>query len=101
MRITRRARALEMVTEAYELEAGVSQGVLRRNPADGQWMVRDTPLDLLLERFAGQEVALIVAPLEDDKPMPTKTCHTCGEEYVGAECPHCREVRTRLRGDRL
>jgi len=26
---------------------------------------------------------------------------TCGREYEGVSCPHCDEIRRRLRGDRL
>lgn len=94
----RKARIRELATAAYELEAGVVQGVLHRNPTDGRWMVGDIHLNKWLERFADQEVYLIVASLEDERPLPTKVCRTCGTEYAGPECPRCRTVRIRLRG---
>ena len=61
-------------------------------------MIGGMPVDKILERFAQQEVYLIVASLEDDRPVPAKVCRTCGEEYEGALCPRCQTVRTRLRG---
>jgi len=93
----RRASLRELATAAYELDARVIEGKLC-NSKDGGWMVGDTPLDTWLERFADQEVYLIVASLEDDRPLPPKVCRTCGTEYVGAECPRCRIARVRLRG---
>jgi len=61
-------------------------------------VVGDAPLETWLERFADQEVYLIVASLEDDRPLPVKVCRTCGTEYRGVECPRCRTARVRLRG---
>lgn len=98
MRALRRASLRELAGAAYELDAGVLEGQLHRNPEDGRWMVGETSLNLWLERFVDQEVYVIVASLEDDRPLPPKVCRTCGTEYTGAECPRCRQVRTRLRG---
>ncbi len=94
----RRASLRELASAAYELNAGVVEGQLHRSPEDGRWMVGETPLNTWLERFADQEVYVIVASLEDERPLPQKVCRTCGTEYVGAECPRCRTVRRRLRG---
>ncbi|HID88632.1 MAG TPA: hypothetical protein EYP52_02850 [Anaerolineae bacterium] len=94
----RKVRIRELATAAYELDAGVVYGRLHRNPDDGRWMVGETPLNTWLERFADQEVYVIVASLEDDRPLPVKVCRTCGTEYAGPECPRCRTVRIRLRG---
>ncbi len=98
MSSARRAAIRQLASSAYELDAGVRSGRLHQNPEDGAWMIGDTPLVTLLERFSSQEVYVIVASLDDDRPMPAKTCRTCGTEYRGAECPRCREARIRLRG---
>jgi len=98
MPAVRKAVVRELATAAYELEAGVIEGRLHRSPEDGRWMVGDTPLNSWLERFADQQVYLIVASLEDERPLPVKVCRTCGTEYVGGECPRCRDARRRLRG---
>ncbi len=92
----RKASVLEMATAAYELDASVRRGVLRK--IDGKWTVLGDDLDSWLNKFEGQEVVLIAASLSDERPLETRTCRTCGREFVGLECPHCREARVRLRG---
>ncbi|HZY45860.1 MAG TPA: hypothetical protein VFF70_14060 [Anaerolineae bacterium] len=92
----RKASVLEMATAAYELDASVRRGLLRK--IDGKWTVMGDDLDNLLNKFDGQEVVLIAASLSDERPLETRTCRTCGREYVGLECPHCRDARIRLRG---
>jgi hypothetical protein len=93
----RKASVLELATYAYELEAGVLRGVLERGD-DGSWTIDGTSLEDWLAFYKGQSVVLIAASLEDDRPMKPKTCRTCGREFQGVECPHCRRVRRRLRG---
>ena len=93
----RRASVLELATDAYELDAGVLRGVLEKN-RDGSWAIDGTSIEEWLLPYKGQSVVLIAASLEDDRPMETKTCRTCGREYQGVDCPHCRRVRRRLRG---
>ncbi|MCP4539271.1 MAG: hypothetical protein GY832_19215 [Chloroflexi bacterium] len=94
----RKASVRELASAAYELDARVVQGQLHRSAQDGRWMVGDTRLNEWLARHDTQEVVLIVASLEDDRPIPPKTCRTCGIEYTGTYCPRCREARIRLRG---
>lgn len=93
----RKASVLELATHAYELDAGVLRGVLDKNE-DGTWTINGISIDEWLHAFEGQSLVLIAASLEDDRPMKNKTCRTCGREYTGVECPHCRRVRMRLRG---
>jgi hypothetical protein len=93
----RKATVLELATYAYELEAGVLRGVLSQDET-GAWTIDGTPVDEWLATYNGQQVVLITASLEDERPMKTKVCRTCGREYEGIECPHCRRVRRRLRG---
>ena len=94
----RKASIRELASAAYELDSGIAEGRLRRSVDGGHWMVGGTRLDEWLSRYDGQEIILIVASLEDDRPVATKTCRTCGTDYVGAYCPRCREARIRLRG---
>lgn len=98
MATVRKAVVRELASSAYELDASVAQGRLSRSAADGRWWVGQTSLDQALQPFDGQEVYLLVVPLEKEEPLEPKTCGICGDEYVGAECPHCRDVRRRLRG---
>jgi hypothetical protein len=60
--------------------------------------VGNQPLEEWLARNEGEDVTLILIPNEGSRPMEMETCQTCGREYVGTHCPHCREVRYRLRG---
>jgi len=94
----RKASIRELATAAYELRSGVVEGRLHRGVEDGRWEVDDVRLDEWLADYDGQEVVLIVASLDDERPVPSRTCRTCGTDYVGVECPRCREARIRLRG---
>ena len=98
MSAQRKANIRELASAAYELDSGVVEGHLYRTAEDGQWMIADVELNEWLARYDGQEIVLIVASLDDDRPLPSKVCRTCGTEYGGIECPRCREARIRLRG---
>ena len=92
----RKASVLELATAAYELDAAVKRGVLHR--VDGRLTIMGEDLDSVLQRFEGQEIVIIAASLTDDRPIDPRVCRTCGREYFGLECPHCRDARIRLRG---
>ncbi|MDY6877583.1 MAG: hypothetical protein SWK90_15480 [Chloroflexota bacterium] len=94
----RKASIRELTSAAYELDSGVIEGYLHHNAEGGQWMVNDAELDEWLSGYDGQEIVLIAVSLEDDRPIASKVCRTCGREYIGIECPRCREIRVRLRG---
>ena len=94
----RRACVRELTSAAYELDSGVIEGRLRYDQEKNCWMIGQSKLIEWIAEYGGQEVALIVASLEDDRPIPPKVCRTCGDEYIGIECPRCREARIRLRG---
>ena len=94
----RKASVRELASAAYELDSGVVEGRLRRGAENGRWMVGNVGLNEWLAGYDGQEIVLIVASLDDDRPLPSKVCRTCGTDYKGVECPRCREVRIRLRG---
>ncbi len=99
MPAVRKAALRELAAAAYELDARVIEGELHQN-LQGEWSVGETVLGDWLKEFAGQRVYLIVAALDDERPLPLKVCRTCGTEYRGIECPRCREARIRLRGPR-
>jgi hypothetical protein len=97
MSAQRKASIRELASAAYELRLGVTEGTLQPD-GQGGWLVGDRPLQQWLSEYQGQEIMLIVASMEDNRPVPTKLCRTCGTQYTGIECPHCREARIRLRG---
>jgi hypothetical protein len=94
----RKASVRELAAAACELDAGVIEGRLYRDAEDGRWTLGDVKLNEWLVKYNNQEIVLIVASLEDERPVPPKVCRTCGNEYTGLECPRCREARIRLRG---
>jgi len=98
MRAQRKASIRELAAAAYELDVGVIQGHLHRSAEGGRWMVGTRVLDEWLAEYDGQDVVMIAASLDDERPVRSKVCRTCGTEYVGMECPRCREARIRLRG---
>lgn len=99
MPAVRKAALRELAAAAYELDARVVAGELRQN-SPGEWSVGETSLNAWLEEFVGRPVYVIVATLDDERPLPVKVCRICGTEYTGMECPRCREARIRLRGPR-
>jgi hypothetical protein len=94
----RKASIRELASAAYELDSGIVEGRLRRSVTDDRLMVGSVELNEWLAKYDGQEIILIVASLDDDRPVSSKVCRTCGTEYVGIYCPRCREARIRLRG---
>ncbi len=94
----RKASIRELTQAAANLDGRFMQGVLRRDPETGAWSVGDTPLESWLERYADQDVTLILLSMDEGRELETRICRTCGREYVGYECPYCRETRLRLRG---
>jgi hypothetical protein len=59
--------------------------------------IDDVDLQEWLREHVGHEVILVAASIGENEGR-RHTCHTCGREYEGLECPHCRESRLRLRG---
>lgn len=92
----RKAAVLDLASAAYEVDAEVKRGILKK--VDGQWAVAEHGMSDWLDRFEGHEVVVIVASMSDDKPVEPRICRTCGRDFVGVECPHCRQARIRLRG---
>lgn len=94
----RKASIRELTSAAYELDSKVLEGHLRHDADEGCLKIDDVSVDEWLNAYDGQEIVLIAASLEDERPIPPKVCRTCGTEFVGIECPRCRGVRIRLRG---
>lgn len=87
-----------LAIKAHEMGAGVLRGSLQRLDEERGWAVGNVHLRDWLARYEGRDLILIAAVIGEGQELPAKTCRTCGREYKGSECPHCREVRERLRG---
>lgn len=97
MSAARRAAVLKMASAAYEMKLDVYTGTANQDTA-GRWRVGDQELESWLADHLGQELVVILGSLEDETPVETRTCGTCGRDFVDLECPHCRASRIRLRG---
>ena len=97
MTALRRATLLKMASAAYEMKLDVATGIIRRDD-EGNWRIGDQELDSWLAEHQGEELVIILGSLEDERPIETRTCGTCGRDFVDLECPHCRASRIRLRG---
>lgn len=94
----RKASIRDLTQSAYALDGHFIQGVLHFDDEQKKWMVGDKSLDAWLANQENVDVTLIMLPMEAERPMEQKTCRICGRDYVGVECPVCRETRIRLRG---
>lgn len=91
--------ARDLAVKAHELGAAVLRGKLEHRGSAG-WAVDGRSIAEWLAELEGQQVYLIAIGT-DAKSAPAaskRTCRTCGREYEGSECPYCRDVRLRLRG---
>jgi hypothetical protein len=94
---TSRAGALRLASVAFELGAEALRGTLQQNEG-GRWSIGSIEIESWLSRHAGMEMVLAVAPIQEEVPASyRRTCRTCGNEYSAPTCPHCDEVRSRLR----
>lgn len=93
----RRAVILKMAAAAYEMNLDVLTGELNRDE-EGRLRVGEEDVLTWLARHEDEELVLVMGSLEDERPIETRTCRTCGRDYTDLECPYCRENRIRLRG---
>lgn len=93
----RRSVILKLAAAAYEMELNVLTGTLHQND-QGQWLIGERDLISWLAAHEGEELVLVMGSLEDESPVATRTCRTCGRDFTDLECPYCRENRIRLRG---
>lgn len=89
--------ALRLAANAMDMGAVALRGLLSED-GDGEFAVGDRNLSQWLSRYAGQQVIVILAPVDTTHHDQVRVCGVCGRDYEGAECPHCAHVRTRLRG---
>lgn len=97
MKQLRRAAIYKLAAAAYEMELDVMSGVLEQDES-GRWRVGSLDLTSWLAQHAGEEVSIVLGSTADDRPLQTRTCRTCGRDYMDIECPTCRANRIRLRG---
>ncbi len=97
MSAMRRAAILKLASAAYEMKLDVMNGVIARDN-DGVWRIGGHDLTDWLARHEGEEAALVLGLLNDERPVEVRTCRTCGRDYTDLECPYCRANRIRLRG---
>jgi hypothetical protein len=89
--------ALRLAGDAMDMGAVALRGILSLEE-DGQFTLGTRNLTEWLGRYADQEVIVIVASVDTDIENEVRQCGVCGRDYAGAECPHCAQVRARLRG---
>ena len=97
MAALRRAAILRLASTAYEMKLDVMNGTVTQTE-NGRWQIGSHDLTDFLERHQGEELVIVLGLLDDEQPMETRTCRTCGRDYTDLECPHCRANRIRLRG---
>ncbi len=94
----RKASIRDLTQAAYALDGHFTQGVLRFDAERKAWMIGSKPLDAWLARQENNDVTLIMISMDEEHPMESRICRICGRDYIGVECPICRETRIRLRG---
>ncbi|MEN8098054.1 MAG: hypothetical protein ABFQ89_03165 [Chloroflexota bacterium] len=93
----RKANLLKFAASAYEMDLKVMQGVLRRCD-NNTLMIGETDLCKVIQAYEGDEIVLVFGSLDVKSDPQVNTCRTCGRDYTGLECQHCRDTRLRLRG---
>ena len=90
-------KALRLAANAMDMGAVALRGPLSVEE-DGQYSVGDRNLSEWLNRYEDQQIVVILAPVDTSPYDQIRVCGVCGRDYEGAECPHCAQVRARLRG---
>lgn len=93
----RRSIILKMAAAAYEMNLDAMTGDLHRDE-EGRWLIGQQVVQDWLSAHEGEEVVVLLASLDEEREVETRTCRTCGRDYVDIECPYCRANRIRLRG---
>jgi hypothetical protein len=92
-----KASALRLASNAMDMGAVALRGPMALDE-DGQFIVGGQNLSEWLSRYAGQELIVILAPVDTSSHVQLRQCGVCGRDYEGEECPHCAAARIRLRG---
>ena len=97
--LTHTSSARDLAARAQEMGASILRGKLTGHTSEG-WAMDGKPVMEWLTRFEGQQIFLIAVAINatTQTTVVKRTCHTCGRDYEGHECPYCREARLRLRG---
>ncbi len=92
-----KSKARQLAITAVEIGAHVLQGKITVGPEGAK--INDINLSEWLADYADMDLMLIATPIEETTyAAMVKSCYTCGRDYKEATCPHCAEVRARLRG---
>ncbi len=97
MNAIRRAAIYKLASSAREMELDVMNGLLTQD-GNGRWLIGEQSLQHWLDAHVGKDIVFVLGSLDDERPVETRTCRTCGRDYTELECPHCRTNRIRLRG---
>ncbi len=97
MSAVRRATVYKLASAAHEADLDVMNGEVRQDE-NGRWWIGEHDLETWLTTHSGEEVVLVLGSLVDERPLKSRTCRTCGRDYMDLECPYCRANRIRLRG---
>ena len=92
-----KAKALRLASDAMDAGAVALRGPLSLEE-NGQFSIGNRNLSEWLGRYTDQEVIVILASVDTNSEVQRRQCGVCGRDYEGSECPHCAEVRARLRG---
>ncbi len=92
-----KASALRLASNAMDMGAIALRGPLSLEE-NGEFTIGDRNLSEWLSRYEGQEMVVVLAPVDTSTYDQPRQCGVCGRDYEGSECPHCAEVRARLRG---
>lgn len=92
-----KSTALRLASDAMDMGAVALRGTLSLEH-DGQVAVGTRNLTEWLSHYMDQEVIVIIASIDTNVEDEIRQCGVCGRDYRGAECPHCAQVRARLRG---
>lgn len=89
--------ARRLAINVTEMGGQILRGTLTIGPA-GAAVNQVDLLEWLAER-ANTEIMLMAVPIAGaNSNGELKTCPRCGRDYRGDTCPHCAEIRARLRG---
>jgi hypothetical protein len=92
-----KSEARKLTINVTEMGAQVLRGVLTFG-SEGAKINNVVIMDWLAQH-ADTEIMLIATPVGAAVEASTlKTCPRCGQDYKEEACPHCAEVRARLRG---
>jgi rubrerythrin len=82
------------------ISKGQEQGLLslrgKLQLIGNRWMIGNDDLSTVLDRYAGAELLVMLGEIIEDEGKP-KTCPSCGNTYIGSECPRCSAIRDRFR----